>query len=711
MTQLQLDLYFDESGNFNPEDPNQDYTDSQIAGVCFPSGDREQLNLKAKNLLHTSYQKAYNTSKIPTFFHGRDIVNVTPQYQAFIQEVIKGIKQKQWQPIGLVNQEGISFGHPQDNYMNMIAELILKLWQQKQKENVDWLSLNIYPAYRDQVAGDYRRKIQNSLGIFQVREDLKNLPLTINQVIPISANNNYVLQVCDLLSNASYRDYKKCDEITQKKLIHALGDYNYTLIVPLFSQRCELLIQEGSYALALRLVILELQAEKNQTKAVEYREEIIQRLGSLPNGERNAQLSYLISWLEQTINQQRLLDKGCKLGDKLIQHVYDKLNILLAKNPESILWFKYAIHFWQLTAYNHLGNLTKARKTAQKLDSLKPNLLQQIEYISLFMEASVAKAVHYTDCFDYDLVDKELSFVESFYNLAVEECINILLDGKFKSYLRAKALGTWLQAKIYEYRQTIEPSLLEIARKLSDRSIEEFVTIEDKERQYQYRSQLENISGNFTVAREYLAKSLRLNTDATHSDIAHKIQQLDTIPQGFALLHWLRLGNKTYQSNPAEWQEFKQVLKKSKFLTDNPWCLAAENYRNYPVHGILRRVASLSLKQQNFDRAQLALTRLSELKPINKNVVLALVELAAYTEYIAIVSESNLSEAQEKIVFCQNLLQNLQEKSQDFKKLEAFVNNWSRAINHFNQQLDSSPTADKQAHQQELLNLVTKIGY
>lgn len=73
--------------------------------------------------------------------------------------------------------------------------------------------------------------------------------------------------------------------------------------------------------------------------------------------------------------------------------------------------------------------------------------------------------------------------------------------------------------------------------------------------------------------------------------------------------------------------------------------------------------------------------------------------------------QSNLSEAQEKILFCQNLLQNLQEKSQDFKKLEAFVNNWSRAMNNFNQQLHSSPTADKQAHQQELLNLVTKIGY
>lgn len=686
---LHLDLYFDESGNFNSHNPQDDYGYNQIAGVFVLAANRAQIEEEAKALLRQSYQQACTQEKMPAVLHGTNLRLPDKEYHQFIQNILKGINQKQWQPIRLVNQEKICYGHPQDNYLNMIAELLLKIYQQKQKEGFEALILNVYPAYRDQISEYYLRKIHNTIGIFRVREDLKEFNLTIKQVVPISANNYKIIQLCDLLSNASYKDYQKCDEATKNKLVAALGDYNYTLIVPLFSDRCERLIQEGSYALALRLIILELQNQKNQNKALEYCQEVLDNLAKLPASECNAQLSYLVSWLEQTINQERLLQKGVNLGDQLLDYVNKGLKERLKDNYDSIIWFEYAVHFWQLSAYNHLGNLSKARAEVEILTGLKNELMQQIEYITLFMESLVAIAVHYTDCFEYASVDQELDFIETFYELTIAKCVNLLLGSKLKSQLRAKALGTWLQAKVYQYLQTDEASLLEEARSTSDRAIEEFVGIEDKKRQYQYRCQLETVEKNFSLGRQYLAKSLSIDPESTHEDIAKKIMQLDKMPQGFALLHWSRLGCSSYENDSSEWTDFKKALSESQLLINNPWCQGSEDLIEYPIHGILRQKVSFCLKMKNYNEAKQALKKLSNLNPVNQRFVLGLVQLAAYTEYIVFLDED--------ISMCDELLEKLEEKSEKFPQLNQLIKVWKQQL--------------KAKNKDNLLEIARKIGY
>lgn len=142
---------------------------------------------------------------------------------------------------------------------------------------------------------------------------------------------------------------------------------------------------------------------------------------------------------------------------------------------------------------------------------------------------------------------------------------DLIENNAIKSDLRGKALGTCLQAQIYQYLQNADTKLLKKARENSEKAIAEFVALNDKRRQYQYRCQLETVAGNFTASRQYLAQSLGLNKESSYLEIIQHIQNLDQNEQGFYLLHLFRLGYGCYfKNNFEEWEQFKNALTEFK---------------------------------------------------------------------------------------------------------------------------------------------------
>ena len=214
--------------------------------------------------------------------------------------------------------------------------------------------------------------------------------------------------------------------------------------------------------------------------------------------------------------------------------------------------------------------------------------------------------------------------------------------------------------------------------------IEEFTTPGDKAIQHQYRCQLETIAGNFATARDYLAKSIN-SADSSHDAIADSIFNLADFPQGFALLHWLRLGTISYSTDNNEWTEFAKALKQSKLL-NNPWCMGQQS-NNYPTHGILRRVALIELIQG--ERNVAAIGRLRNLNPIEQgNFILCIIQCAAYAEAAAWLWDSNNSLAK-KTLSCkdkerlglQQLLEILADKSEDlFPQVYQLTQSWLEVV-------------------------------
>ncbi len=159
--------------------------------------------------------------------------------------------------------------------------------------------------------------------------------------------------------------------------------------------------------------------------------------------------------------------------------------------------------------------------------------------------------------------------------------------------------------------------------------------------EYQYRTQLETIAKNFDLAKKYLAKSLDLS-DSSHQAIAQKIITLTKMSQGFALLHWLRLGTTAFLANDSsEWSEFSNALQKSRLLNTD-WCHGNQSVE-YPTYGILRRVALINLIWYRFNTA---LGRLQNLDPVrNKNIVFGAIQIATYAEIAALQWENHSTKA------------------------------------------------------------------
>ena len=163
---------------------------------------------------------------------------------------------------------------------------------------------------------------------------------------------------------------------------------------------------------------------------------------------------------------------------------------------------------------------------------------------------------------------------------------------RVRSDLHGRALGTWLQSEILGGLCRGDSTRFDWARELSEKAIDEFPAEADKERQYQYRSQLETAAGNFGEARRYLARSLRLKEDS-HEALASGITALgeqSVVAEGFAHLHWFRLGvTACLDGSKDEADAFLAAVEKAGAL-DWRWS-RADGPTDYPAHGILRRAA------------------------------------------------------------------------------------------------------------------------
>lgn len=695
-----FDLYIDESGSFQESAKARKAQGfaSQLVGILTPQG--QLTAAKAEQILQTAYNNA-GYSHLGKEVHGTKLAP-GEGYDRAIITLAEQILTAAWQPVRLVNQEGIDYGDRVNNYVNMVAELVLRIFQRKDLETKQKITLNLH--YAIVLLGqeenkpifiepeEYRAQLEYHLAFAAVRQGLadKYRRWKIGQCQPRSAKKERELQLCDLLSNASHDDYTKCGEEAKNILHNAFKPYDYSMVAYLALEQCDLFVQNGSLGLAIRTLAERFnqkdKGENIREGAVERLIIIISKLAVWTATERNNQLTLLIDWLEQIIDLQRSLDIGSHLVQWLQTEIYQPLVTELKNQKSTLDWFNYALHFWALTAYNHQGNLIAARKEANKLDGLIPALAGQWEYVTLLMKGLVAEGVHRTDCFEYNETATKMELVANYYQ-EVSSLFTVAFPDVFpeqiRSQLRGEALGTWLQAEIYA--GATEPSRLNKARELSDICIAEFTNPGDRQIQYQYRCHLETLAGNFAQAREYLVQSFGTE-DNSHSAISQHIKKLEGFSQGFALLHWLRLGTIAYlDDNLAEWSQFIQAFKQAK-LQYNLWCQGQQS-DSYPTHGILRRVALIEAIEGRFNIA--ALGNLRNLEPIPKEeLVLGLIQCAAYAEVASFWWETNNIMARKRLdckerdnLGLKQLLEILADKSANlFPQIEQLTKSWLIAI-------------------------------
>lgn len=495
------------------------------------------------------------------------------------------------------------------------------------------------------------------------------------------------LQICDLISNGSHASFKRVGPEVRKAFEEAFGPFDQTLVLREVFERVDDLVRELSFSRALML-LAESGIDPAQSSSEGSRKRlgaIVGRLSALGARMRDPELFALVNWLEQVIEHQRSLEDGRKLAAFLLQEVEAPLRKQLegAGAARSLDWFTYALHRWMLTASNHLGDLVGAKSAAAKLDGLTPALANRWEHASLLMQGLIAQAVHRTDCFAYDDVSARMKLVAGYYrDLAglFSDAMPSVFPERIRSTARGEALGTWLQNETYAALR--DPSRLDMARQLSDEAIAEFSADDDKARQRQYRCHLETVAGNFAPARELLAQSLGLPS-TTHDAIGKAIAGLgDPFAQGFALLHWLRLGRAASMFLGAERDAFLAAVKASRAL-ELSWLTGS--FDDYPVHGILRHAAGI---HAILGAPKDALGCLTHLRRARAGLVFSTVVLAATVEVAGLLwakhhgdAERLLDSKDKERPGALQLLQTLGHEARDsVPELWAVVAPWEPAI-------------------------------
>lgn len=671
---LEFDLYLDESGSFmeTSTDPaerrkaaGQNFP-SQVVGFLAPSGDNRDEALKVMQACHDAAGLTMGTE-----FHSNKLRPKTILCP-MVPRLVAELKSRGWQPVRLVNKEKVSYGDRVQIYTNMVAELVLRIFLHNSKFAPDAEQLIRLKYASVQLEEDrtkppvfinmeeYRARMDEYIGRAIVWRGLASKsPLWRVTYSYGSGTRRSELQICDLLSYMSLDDYALCEECggEAKQLLRgAFKDFNYSMVLRETLERVDGLMEEFSYGAAIILLAEKLAAD-NVNKDGEFKNQLLERLESVLDRlieigarGRDPQMLIIVSWLDQLIGQQRTLAVGYNLTQWLQRNVASRLTQKLGQPQKGTVdWFAYTLHRWGLTAANHQGRLFAAQKEAEALKGIGPALAHRAEHMSLLMDGLVAQSVHRTDCFDFDSVAAQMRFVANSMGALArvfenEMPFSLPLGVRFD--LRAKALGTWCQSEIIAGLSY--PHRLKAARALSDEAIDEFAGTYDKIRQYQYRCQLEAADGDFQTARSFLALSLHPEeshfTDYSHGTIAGLIESFpEPGPrQGFAILHWLRIGSFICLSDDVEERlAFWGALNSSSLLKLS-WCLGAE--RDYPAHGILRRLALIYATERRWGDALAALNNLIKLNPASKKqVVLATILCAAQAEVGGLLYASDQS--------------------------------------------------------------------
>lgn len=644
-----FDLYLDESGTFTETEPGSPAAalgPSQLVGLLVPKGALTPASARA------ALSSACDAAGLPLGeeVHGMSVPRGAP-FDAIVSRLAEIAEENRWQPVRLVNREAVGYGDRATNYVNLVAELVLRIFEEVGRGNAGRISIHLVCASvklgrnpddtpRFLEKEEYLRRLRESVAFTAVRRgDAVSAPSwNVEDVTIRSGRKRRELQLCDILSNASYDEYRKCGPAAEHALRAAFGRFDLSLVRHDLCRRIDELIEQYSPATALITIAERMSEEDGGGAAREPLEErlatVLRQVASMSTASRDAHLLQVVAWTQQLIVAQRAGDAGYRFAKWFLAILESIVREMLPEEQRpSLDWFAFAMHRLALAASNRRGALADARSESAAIDRLLPKLASQWEHADEMMDGMVTQAAHYVESFHFFLAVDRMRAVDSFYESMsglFAAALPGVFPGRVRSLVRGKALGTLVQAEMFASLR--EPGRLSEARIASDRAIAEFPSPSDRKRQFLYRTQLETASGDHAGALAFLSRSLGLPDDASHGDVASAIRRLDVPDQGFPLLHWLRLGSSALLSrDAASAKPFLEALSDSRLIR-SPW-ISGGAPMEYPAHGVRRQAAVLLAAQGLSGDAVTLLRGLARLGHVEEaRMGPSLVQMAAFVE-------------------------------------------------------------------------------
>ncbi len=638
----QWDLFIDESGTFDETKDGGGSSDgrrfpSLLAGIVAPR-DAFTVN-RAEQLLTHAY-----AGPPPEIVHGTE--SSKKGYNKRLARLGEALSsQSKLRAVRIVNRERLDFGDRVATYTNMLAELCVRVFEDlsRNHEGRIWLEVHYARWMVDGVQvpeGEYQRRLEERLAFALVRRGkaAQSRDWRIRQLRAVSGRKDRRAQICDLLCNGSHDDFCRCNAEARAALEAAFGERNYTWTVRALTERVDGLEAAGSIGYALHEIASAMPALEGEARAqaeLQLRG-LIDRLATMDAAARNVQLDGLVSWLKQLAEHRSDLALGLRAANWCIAEIAKPL---VARVDD--VYAKATLFTFErlaLTASNHLGDLARAHTASEAMNELVPALTGRWEHAQTLLEALIHQAVHLNDTLRPDEAAQRMKAVAGYYEelgSLFHAALPTIFPPVVRSDLRGQALGTWLQAEMIAGLD--DPVRVAVARNLSDQALEEFAAQQDRDRQAQYRAQLETYAADWPAARRWLATSLGDPDAATHDALGSRIAGLDGFAQGFALLHWSRIGALAALAGASdEAAAFAGALRLTKLLASS-WLV--DEQCDYPAHGIRRWVAVVDAYAGAVPAALSTLGKLRLLEPEPAaHPIMDLTIIAAHLEVAALVA-------------------------------------------------------------------------
>ena len=407
---LNFIFYFDESGNFEEhtllEDLHEPRTEPPQAGASQLVGVLAQTGQFAPSVFEDLLAAAHRHARLPLErqCHATDLLRRggQAQYALLLTEFLDQVERSPLQPVRLCNNARLGFGDKVTTYTCMVAELVVHIFEELTRKfsgvpiglkivaarvRTNGQEKNAPQIFIDQA--EYKRRLDEQIAFTAIRRggahNHGNWHITGFDFG--SGLSDRPLQVCDLLSNASYQKFKNCSSGQKRQLKSLFECYDFVF------NRSDVLLEiehhsrDGSLSHAVQTIAENWNGpEFDQSVRQGIKQHcthIVEQLAGMPASGRNIHLRQLADW-----GSQFLAVRDLALADQMLQWLEKQIAEPLARavaDPvrDDVCWFLAQLLVLRLEQHNHRGELSAARPICDRLHELFAPLAGQWEHASL----------------------------------------------------------------------------------------------------------------------------------------------------------------------------------------------------------------------------------------------------------------------------------------------------------------------------------------
>lgn len=484
---VNLDLYIDESGDFNDARPDRPKPTelSMVGGIlCDPAK-------LTKGRISAMFPKA---------------VHCQSGYKKSYIKLLEDLKQEGHRFVVFENTEQILVVNTDYTYINIISEGLVKLFRDLAIQYPDGVSVNVIIAQRMLKLKEYRDRIIEKTLMAYGREKIQgcNYSITISD-----ARYDKRLFIADIVCN-TYLTRNRVDKFSANERNRIAALFSPEDVYPVFEDATvayiRQLLLDGHWGEAI-CQICSLPHLKTLTAQ---RDNLVRRLLSATRQERDYSLGRMTVELKLCEDHHQY-EEGISLGENFIRYFLDRLDKHESIRKEVAFW-RFDTDFHLLTMYDHLGNtaMMEACLNAcrENLDAVSTSW-EELDYYFLFRIRELNTLM---DLFRFEEVLEKADQYKRLFADAQDFFGKIRdqagIQGEIRSDSLGKVEGIRLQAMINLVSR--RPELFEEALAASDKALSEFDRPDDLIRQWGYRSKLMLEAGRPKEALDCILKIAEL---------------------------------------------------------------------------------------------------------------------------------------------------------------------------------------------------------